>query len=292
MARKTAAAPSQFDFDVICIGSGSAGGSAAVLAARKGLKVALIEGGGLGGESPSQSSIPMHACLQAVRDLAGCRNAGGSGIEVGRIHSGWEGVMAFKRRCVEKTGVLKSAAAFEKAGIQIFKGFAQFSDPWTVRVDRAYVTGRQIIVASGADDRLPAIEGLDKLEYLNYRQALELPELPSSVFIVGGGATGCSLAEIFNGLGSRVYLAEAAANLLAARGRRGRPGRGRDPQEQGRPRLRRQRNQENNAESQLPAGDRRPRGGPEEKHRRRPDRPRRRQKPPDRPEPGGSRRQL
>ena len=214
MARKTAAQPNQFDFDVICIGSGSAGGSAAVLAARKGLRVALVEGNALGGESPSHSSIPIHACLQAVNSLAACRNAGESGIEIGRIHPSWEKVMAFKERCIKKTGVLESATAFEKAGIQLFQGFAQFADPWTIRIDRSYVTGRQIIIATGADDYLPNISNLDEIKHLTHREALELSELPSSVFIVGGGATGCSLAEIFHSLGSRVYLAEAASNLL------------------------------------------------------------------------------
>ena len=214
MARKTATKPNQFDFDVICIGSGSAGGSAAVLAARKGLRVALVEGSTLGGESPNHSSIPIHACLQAVSSLGTCRSAAESGIEVGRIHPSWEKVMAFKEKCIKKTGVLESATAFGKAGIQLFKGFVQFTDPWTVCIDRSYVTGQQIIIATGADDYLPSINNLAEIKYLTYRKALELSELPSSVFIVGGGATGCSLAEIFHGLGSRVYLAEMAGNLL------------------------------------------------------------------------------
>ena len=214
MARKTSTEPSQFDFDLICIGSGSAGGSAAVLAARKGLRVALVEGSALGGESPNHSSIPLHACLQAVHSLTACHNAGENGIEIGRIHPSWEKVMAFKERCIKKTGVLESAGVFEKAGIQLFKGFAQFTDPWTIRIDRSYVTSRQIIIATGADNHLPSIGGLDEINYLTYKEALELSELPSSVFIIGGGATGCSLAEIFHGLGSRVYLAEAADNLL------------------------------------------------------------------------------
>ncbi len=214
MARKTSTTPSQFDFDLICIGSGSGGGSAAVMAAKKGLRVALVEGDILGGEAPNYSSIPISACLKAVHNLSIARTAGQSGIEIGRIQPNWERVMAFKDRCVKKTGVLESAKAFEKAGVRLLRGFAQFVDPWTIHVDRELVTGRQIIIASGAKSHIPEISGLDKINYLTFKEALNLSELPSSVFIIGGGATGCSLAEIFHGLGSRVYLAEAAPSLL------------------------------------------------------------------------------
>ena len=214
MARKTSAQPAQFDFDLICIGSGSGGGAAAVMAAKRGLRVALVEGGELGGESPNYSSIPVHACLRAVHSLAAVRAASQSGIEVGRIHANWERILAFKNKCVKKTGVLESAATFEKAGIRLFRGFGRFVDPWTIYVNQGHVTSRRIIIASGAKHRPAAISGLEEVDHLRFHEALSLPELPSSLFIVGGGPTGCSLAEIFNAFGCRVYLAEAGPLLL------------------------------------------------------------------------------
>ena len=214
MAKKKTAPPAQFDFDLICIGSGSGGGAAAVMAAKRGLKVALVEGGDLGGESPNYSSIPVHACLRAVHNLAAVRAAPQTGIEVGRVRADWERVLAFKDRCVKQTGVLESAAVFEKAGIRLFRGFGRFVDPWTVYVNQGHVTGRRIIIASGAKHRPTAIQGLEEAGYLNFHEALNLPTLPGSLFIVGGGPTGCSLAEIFNAFGCRVYLAEAGSILL------------------------------------------------------------------------------
>ncbi len=207
-------APVKFDFDLICIGSGSAGGSAAVMAVKNGKKVALIEGSVLGGESPNYSCIPINACLQAVKNFETARDAFGTGVETGRVSLNWEKTMDFKNRCIKNTGVLESATTFEKHGISLFNGFAKFIDPWTIIVNRRQITAANIIIATGSTNLIPPIEGLDAKDFINYREALELPKAPDSLFIIGGGTTGCSMAEIFNASNCRTYLAESADNLL------------------------------------------------------------------------------
>lgn len=206
--------PTQFDFDLICIGSGSTGGSVAVMAAKAGLKVALIEGAALGGESSNYSCVPINACLQVVKKLDTVATAFSYGIDTGRVFADWKKVMAFKNKCVADTGAAESAGAFEKAGISVINGFAKFIDPWTVNVNRRQITAQKMVIATGAGNFIPNIRGLNSVEFITYKEALKLPELPESVFIIGGGMTGCALAEIFSSFGSRVYLAEATTRLL------------------------------------------------------------------------------
>ena len=206
--------PVQFEFDLICIGSGSAGGSAAVAAARSGLRVALVEGSTLGGESANHSCVPVNALLQAVSDLETARNGFAAGVDAGRVSLNWEKTLAFKDDCVKSTGVSDSANAFSAAGVELLTGFAQFVDPWTINVGSRQLTGRKIIIATGSTTHVPPIEGLEKCGFITFKEALKRPRPPASLFIIGGGMTGCALAEIFNAAGSRVCLAEAAGHLL------------------------------------------------------------------------------
>ena len=206
--------PIQFDFDLICIGSGSGGGSAAVMAARNKKKVALIEGSVFGGESPNYSCIPINACLQAVKNFETAKNSFEIGIDTGRVNLDWERAMSFKNRCIKDTGVLESETVFEKCGVNLLNGYAKFIDPWTLSVNRRQITAAKIIIATGSTNLIPSIEGLTEKDFITYKEALQLPKPPNSLFIIGGGTTACSMAEIFNAFNCRTYLAESANNLL------------------------------------------------------------------------------
>ena len=206
--------PSDFDFDLICIGSGTAGGSAAVMAAKKGLRTALVESTALGGESPNYSCIPTNAFLQVAKSLNETKIGFEIGIEAGRVAVNWEKALAFKNRCIKATGVLESAQTFEKIGINILKGQARFMDPWTIEVAHKKITGRYFLIATGSESFIPSIPGLNKKNHLTFKEALNLESLPASIFIIGGGTTGCAMAEIFQAFGVRVYLAESHAQLL------------------------------------------------------------------------------
>ena len=206
--------PAQFDFDLICIGSGSAGGSAAVAAAKSGLRVALVEGGTVGGESANYSCVPVNALLQAVSDLEAARNGFAVGVDAGRVSLNWEKALAFKDACVRSTGVSDGAAVFAGAGVELLTGFAQFVDPWTINAGGRQLTGRKIIIAAGSYSFVPPIEGLEKTGFATFKEALNRPRPPASLLVIGGGMTGCALAEIFNAASGRVCLAEAAGHLL------------------------------------------------------------------------------
>ena len=206
-------APTTFDYDLVCLGSGSAGGSAAMMVA-SGRRVAIVEGGFLGGACPNTSCVPVNALLQTVKTLAAIYRAPTLGISATRVHCDWSQIIAFKDECVRKTGVGKSQQAFEKAGISVIKGFAKFVDPWTISVNQQQIKASRFIVATGTKNFVPKITGLNKIDFLTYQNIFNLKAIPKSLLIIGGGMTGCAMAEIFNSLGSRVYLVDKASNLL------------------------------------------------------------------------------
>ena len=174
----------------------------------------MIEGSAIGGESANYSCVPVNAFLQTAKTLETIRSGSAAGVETGRISLNWDKALAFKNRCVENTGVLESAEAFKEAGISLLGGFAQFVDPWTVGVGGRQTTGRNIIIATGSANFIPDIPGLKAAGYITFREALNLPRPPASLLVIGGGTTGCAMAEIFNAAGSRVCLAEKADHLL------------------------------------------------------------------------------
>lgn len=214
MLKITSNRPAQFDFDLICIGSGAGGGLAAALAAKNGQRVALIEKASWGGESPNYSCIPVNAYLNIVKKIDSIKESFEMGVETGRINLNWQKAFAYKNKCVENTGVLESTEALAQAGINLFEGVAKFVDPWTIDIGHQQIKAPNIIIATGTTDFIPKITGLKKSNFITFKDAFDLPSPPSSLFIIGGGSTGCSMAEIFNAFDSRVYIAEAGNNLL------------------------------------------------------------------------------
>lgn len=77
------------------------------------------------------------------------------------------------------------------------------------------VTARRVVIATGSTPAVPDVPGLDRVPFLTNETVFDLTELPRSLAVVGGGTTGCELAQAFRRLGSRVILIEQADRLLA-----------------------------------------------------------------------------
>lgn len=216
MLKKGGQKPKSFDYDILCLGSGAGGGTAAILSARAGFKTGLVEGSELpGGQSPSLTCIPYNALLQFVSTLETVQRCAYYGINIGRLNVNWSKVQDFKKTCVDQTGINQSRESFRKNEVEIIDGYAQFIDPWKIAVNRRNVSAKKFIIATGSQPKIPEIEGLDQIDFLTYQTALDLATVPKSVFVIGGGETGCTLAEIFNACGSHVYLLDSQDCLLS-----------------------------------------------------------------------------
>lgn len=195
------------DHDLIVIGAGSAGFSAAITAAEQGARVALIGYGTIGGTCVNVGCVPSKTMIRAAEALHGARAANRFGGIAGEAHvSDWQALIADKNALVtmlREKKYIDLLGAYE--AIDYIEGAARITDGG-VTVGNRHIGARKTIIATGASAFIPDIPGLDAISYLTSTSALELQTLPNSLIVVGGGYIGCELAQMFARAGTRVTI--------------------------------------------------------------------------------------
>lgn len=208
----------QASFDVVVIGSGSAGFEAALMARKQGAKVCLIEKDRLGGECPNWACVPTKALLKAAGVYRSARSAESFGVSTGAAFD-FEKIMDYRRRVVERiTGGGERGDRYQTVlkgqGIDVKFGMASFLDPHTLSIAGNVVSAKAVVIATGTEERIPPILGLADIPYLTFRSAIALPRLPKSLAIIGAGPVGCEFATFYASLGTRVLLFQSAERVL------------------------------------------------------------------------------
>lgn len=197
-------------FDVVVIGAGSAGFSAAETAAAGGASVCLVEKDKLGGECPNWACVPSKALLRCAKAFRSATHAGEFGVVVRRVEYRFEEVMAYKDRVVKMlTGGgdvgSRYEALAEQLGIEVVRGRAVFEDGKTVVVTKGRtklkIDGKAFVIAAGATEFIPQIEGLEKTGFWTFRDVMQLKAPPKSLIVLGGGPVGVELATFFGTFG-------------------------------------------------------------------------------------------
>ena len=207
--------PKRFDFDLVCIGSGSGSNVAAAQSAAMGKRVAVVEVSAVGGECPNFGCVPTKALLTSAEHYRMAKGARGFGVNISGASLNYPGVKAWKDTAVRNTGTYEGAEAFKRLGVSLINGHGHFLDAWTLSVNKRRFTSKKFLIATGTYSVIPPIDGLKEAGYITYKDAIDYQSLPKSIFIIGGGAIGCEFAEIFQTFGSQVHLAEYAPCLLA-----------------------------------------------------------------------------
>ena len=200
-------------YDVIIIGAGPGGYIAALRASQLGLTVALVERDALGGVCLNWGCIPSKHYIHKASEFDALTSMEAVGVTVDRSTLDFSKVYASSRQVVSTlTGGI--SALMRKHKVDVISGNASFSDDQTVLVDGEEVKGERIIIATGA--RPAALKGFefDETLVLSSTGALSLETLPASLLVLGGGAIGCELAQVFAIFGVEVTLVEAASRLL------------------------------------------------------------------------------
>lgn len=203
-------------FDVIVIGMGPGGEDVAGTLAERGLSVLGVERRLLGGECPYWGCIPSKMMLRASYALAEARRVDELAGSVGTVRPDW-GPVARRIREEATTDWDDQAAVdrFVGKGGTFARGSGTIVAPGRVKVDGAtHTANRAIVVATGTQPSVPPIDGLDQVPYWTNHEAVEAPELPRSIIVLGGGAVGCEFAQVMLRFGVRVTVVEATDHLL------------------------------------------------------------------------------
>jgi pyruvate/2-oxoglutarate dehydrogenase complex dihydrolipoamide dehydrogenase (E3) component len=205
---------SNFDYDLIVIGSGAGGSAAAALAAREGKSVAIIEADTFGGDSPNWSDVPTKALLHVAHLFDEAKHGARFGLRSNTLGYNYPSLRAWKELAVKRTGAGGNRRYYENQGIDTYQGAAHFLTPNEITVNRRRLSAAQFLVATGSRWVAPNIQGLANLTYLTPRTILEVIRPPKSLYIIGAGTVGVEIAQLMAIFGTKVYLAEIASRIL------------------------------------------------------------------------------
>ncbi|MCC5863701.1 MAG: FAD-dependent oxidoreductase [Wenzhouxiangella sp.] len=206
--------PRRFDYNLVVIGAGAAGLVSSYIGATVGARVALIEKHRMGGDCLNTGCVPSKALIRTARLMADVRDSQKYGVSNASARVHWPDVQARIRQVIKKIEPHDSVARYEGMGVEVIQGEARLVDPWTVQVGEQRLTGRAIILATGAEPLVPDLPGLDLVDFVTSDTLWDMPDLPERLLVLGGGPIGCELAQAFARLGSRVSLVEMGERLL------------------------------------------------------------------------------
>jgi pyruvate/2-oxoglutarate dehydrogenase complex dihydrolipoamide dehydrogenase (E3) component len=202
-------------YDLVVVGAGPAGLTAAEWARRLGRTVALVERNRLGGNSLNVGSIPSKAIIRSGLTFAAMRDANEFGApEPVEPQVSFGEVMARMRRIRARIAEYHSVDRLATLGVDVFFGEARFSGHETLTVGDTPLAFKKALVATGARPRPANIPGLDRIGYLTGASIFDLGALPKSLAIIGGGPLGCELAQAFRRLGARVTIVQNDPKFL------------------------------------------------------------------------------
>jgi pyruvate/2-oxoglutarate dehydrogenase complex dihydrolipoamide dehydrogenase (E3) component len=194
------------DVDLIVIGAGAAGSTAAAEARAQGASVAMIERWKVGGTCLNAGCDPTKALVRAARALHEARHASRFGILVENAAADWPAVIARVDRVIDTIRGGDGDANIRAMGIDLRKGHARFRAPGEIEVNGERLRGTAIIIATGARAAIPPIPGLCEAGYITNIEAVTLPTLPAALAIIGTGIIALEFAQIFARFGVQVTM--------------------------------------------------------------------------------------
>jgi pyruvate/2-oxoglutarate dehydrogenase complex dihydrolipoamide dehydrogenase (E3) component len=201
------------DYELLVIGGGAAGLSAARAGVGAGKRTALVERADLGGDCTHTGCVPSKSLIEAARRVHHARTGADYGF-CADVTVDFAAVMRRVRRIVEEISSDESAAQLATEGIDVVRGTARFTDPHTLDVDGRRVTAERVVIATGGSALVPPIPGLDATPYLTNDTLFDLTTLPRRLVVLGGGPIGVEMAQAFARLGSDVTVVEGEARIL------------------------------------------------------------------------------
>jgi dihydrolipoamide dehydrogenase len=204
--------------EIVVLGAGPGGYAAAFYAADRGKKVTLVEQNPrLGGICLNVGCIPSKALLHAAAILREAKESAHRGIDFGQPKLDLDKLRAWKESILEKLGQGISGLAKQR-GVQVVHGRGHFEDSQTLRVETSegqkFIRYDKAIIAVGSKPAMPNAFDLGNKRVMTSTEALELPDIPHDLLVVGGGYIGMELGTVYAALGSNVVVLEALPSIL------------------------------------------------------------------------------
>jgi pyruvate/2-oxoglutarate dehydrogenase complex dihydrolipoamide dehydrogenase (E3) component len=204
-------------FDIIVVGGGPAGVTAALRARELGATVALVERGELGGTCTNDGCVPTRVLARAARLMREAGQFESYGLVGEAPAVDFPGLLALTQQAVYRVHEKKQLMAhLERAGVTVYAGIgnAQFVDEHTISLaDGRQLQAEKFILCAGGRARRLSFPGSEYV--LTHTDVWSLKKLPRSLVVIGGAATGCQLASIFAAFGVQIWLLEVNPHLLA-----------------------------------------------------------------------------
>lgn len=201
------------NYQVIIIGGGPAGYTAAEAAGKAGLSVLLIEKKNVGGVCLNEGCIPTKTLLYSAKTYDSAKHASKYAVTASEVTFDLPKIIARKSKVVRKL-VLGVKGKLTAHNVVVVSGEAQIIDSHTVRCGEETYEGENLILCTGSETFIPPIPGVETVCYWTHREALDSKELPASLVVVGGGVIGMEFASFFNSLGVEVTVVEMLDEIL------------------------------------------------------------------------------
>lgn len=203
------------EFDVIVIGAGPGGYVCAIRAAQLGLKTACVEKREtLGGTCLNVGCIPSKALLQASEKYEEAqKHLGAMGVKIEKMNLDLAGMMDHKQKVVD-ANVKGVEFLLKKNKVEWLKGAGEITAPGKVKVGNETYSAKHIVIATGSDVAgLPGIT-IDEKQIVSSTGALELPKVPKSMVVIGGGVIGLEMGCVWARLGAKVTIVEYLDRIM------------------------------------------------------------------------------
>ena len=203
-------------YDVLIIGGGQGGIPLAMTLHKAGKKVALAEKAQLGGSCVNWGCTPTKAFVASAKHAFEAGRSQQYGVKVSGVEVDFPAVMARVRKVSHNSleGLQKS---FEDDAPDLLRGHARFvgktDAEFELEVDGGKVTAKQVVLNTGSSARIPDVDGLESVDYLNAKNWLDNDTLPEHLAILGGGYIGLEMSQAYRRLGSQVTLIETGKQV-------------------------------------------------------------------------------
>lgn len=205
-------------YDVVIIGGGPAGYTAAEKAAKGGLSTVLFEKNALGGVCLNEGCVPTKTLLYSAKTYDQIKHASKYAVSAENPSFDYPKIIARKNKVVKKlTAGIRMK--MKESGVEVITGEAMIqgkTDEGNILIQCAeqVYEAKNLLVCTGSESVIPPISGVNETEYWTSREALQSKELPASLIIIGGGVIGMEFASFFNSMGTEVQVVEMLDKIL------------------------------------------------------------------------------